>query len=331
MGRVRIRYLCISGLLFILGILAVLWLFQGSFLYTEDTLALTYSRSTSTFSSKERFYVRDNLLYYAEDRGEKTVVRYVKNNVVHTFAEIPPNYEHFIILDDGTLIVQIRDTLYSLDTENKYPVELWPGSCVGSFENQVYFIHNTTLYTAEITESEPRKVVLFDELLGSYNDGIVYRSGECIYQLLYEQSNIPLLVTSGEIPWSKDITSWALDVAYLYTSEYALRIGSHSLDMYIYKTGELQRIYEADVDNMIIMAVVAGKKELYVSRQLVDLKFYPLKDNKINGTYKYDIQAKSWTKISSEVCSMLVQFDKQSLYGCDSYGVYDKIKRLEVD
>lgn len=333
MQKLKIKHLCRWGVLLVIGVLLIWWFLSSHILYTSDNLSLTYARNQSTFPSfaDDFFYVHNNLLYFTEDSGDDTAVRVVKNNVIRTFAVIPGNnYQRFLILDEETLLVQIRDTIYSMNTEDEKLVELWSGTCVGCYENQVYFTDETTLYTAKITENEPQAVVSFLELLASYKDGIVYQSEEGIYQLFYEKPNDPQLLTSNEIPWPKEGSQ--LEVAYLYTTDFALRISGHSLDLYTYKTDEMQRIYATTADqNMVIMAISAGKDNLYISRQLVDLKFWPLENNEINGTCRYEIQTGSWARVSDETCSILVQFDEHSLYGYDSYNMFHSVKRFKVD
>ncbi|MBP3300724.1 MAG: hypothetical protein J6M34_04400 [Clostridia bacterium] len=311
--------------------LFALWFFNCCYLYTPDNLSLTYARNQSSFPSMEEnsFYVRDNLLYFAEDRGDKVVVRVVKNNVIRTFAEIPKNYKRFLVLDDETMLVQVKDTLYLMNTEDENLVELWSGTCVGYHGDQVYLTDETALYAAKITETEPQKVVSFHEILASYEDGIVYRNGDGIYQLFYEKTNVPQLLTNNAIPWPNEKTE--LEFSYLYTTDYALRIGSHTLDLYFYKTGEMRRIYETEANHMVIMAVSAGMDGLYVSRQWVDAKFWPLKNSEINGTYRYDIQGDLWTRISDETCSTLARFDDSSVYGYDRYSTFPSVKQFEVN
>ncbi len=331
MHKLSVKHVVPWCILLVGCVLLVVWLFETHILYTADTLSFSYSRNVTSFSSPQRFYVRDNVLYFVENQGEKAVIRYVKKNWIHTFTEMPANYKRFIVVDDETVIVQIKDTLYLLDVVDGDLTKLWQGSCVGYEGDRIYYTDSTALYARKMVESEPQKVISFDELLASYADGIVYSNEEGIYQLYYAKPNTPQMITAGAIPWTEDKTTWLLGFTYLYTSDYALRIGSHTLDMYVYDTGEIQRIYETDADNMVIMAVAASENELYVSRQWVDMKFWLLENQDINGTYKYDILKKAWTKITNKTYSVIGRFDEQYLYGIDLFRILGGIKQINVD
>ncbi len=336
MHKLSVKRIVLWGVLLVVCFLLAVRFFQTHILYTSDTLSVAYSRSVTSTPSSDTlnwFYVRDNVLYFTKDKGfDKTVICYVKNNWIHTFAEIPNNYQRFIVVDDETVIVEVSDIIYLLNVSDGKLTEKWQGDCVGYCRNQVYYTNGNALYAAEIAGSEQRKIVSYDELLAHYDDGIVYRDSKGIYWLFYEKSDAPQLITEGTIPWTDVTTSWLLDVEYVYTPDYALCIGSHSIDMYVYETGEIQRIYYADVGKMIIMAVTASENELYVSRQWVDMKFWPLKNKDINGTYKYDICEKEWTKITDKTYHEIVRFDEQYLYGYGTYGLFfPNFKCFKID
>lgn len=311
-------------------------LFNRYILNTADTMSLTYSHSVSTFPSLNgKFYIKDDILYFINEHDSANIIRCIENNWIRTFAKLPGPCEQFVILDNKAVIVQIKDWLYLLNTVDGKLMKLWQGKCVGEYENQVYFIVDTTLYVAETEKLEPHMVLSFDELLASYHDGIVYRDGDGIYQLLLEQLDEPKLLTIGDIAWANDDSVWLIGYKYLYTPNYALRISSYALDMYVYKTGEIHRIYEVDtdtvMDGVVLMAVTAQDNELYVSRQYTDLKFWHLENEEINGTYKYCIKEDVWTKISTKTYSVLAQFDEHFLYGINTLSFFGGIKQFVVD
>lgn len=335
MHKLSAKHIALLCILLVVCTLLVVCYFQSHYLNTGDTLSLSYSYNTTLFpsaQSSQQFYVLDNVLYFVENRGDKAVIRYVKKNWIRTFAEMPANYKRFIVVDGKTVIVEIKNVIYSLDVSSGDLTKLWKGSCVGYHLKDVYFTDGSALYIRKITEDEPRKVTAFDEVLASYADGMVYKNSMGIYRLMYENPNEPQLITEGTILWPEvPKNAGLLDVAYLYTSEYALRIGSNTLDMYVYDTGEIQRIYETDAGNMVIMAVAASENELYVSRQWVDMKFWLLENQDINGTYKYDILKKAWTKITNKTYSVIGRFDEQYLYGIDLFRILGGIKQINVD
>lgn len=330
----KLKWFFVLGFVLLIGCgFLTWWLFHGYSMYTADTISLTYSRSVSSFPSvaKGNFYVRDNVLYFAEDHGDSSIIRYVKNNRIHTFAKLPKKCERFIVLDDKSLIVQIKSSLYLINTSDGKLIELWQGNCVGCYGNLVYFTDSTTLYEAEIGVREPQAVALFEELLASYHDGIVYRNSEGIYQLLFEQVNEPQLLITGDILWPNDKSVWLIGYEYLYTHNYALRISSYALDMYTYKTGEVCRIYEVPTNNMVLMSITARDDELYVSRQYTDLKFWKLENEEINGTYKYCILEDKWTKITNKTYSVIEQFDEQYLYGMRANSLLGGAENIKVN
>lgn len=311
-------------------ILFFLLIIPALFLSTSDDLSPTYARSASTFRSPDQyFYAHNNRLYFVEERLKSVVIRYSENNVIHTFAEIPKNYQQFLMFDESTAVVQVQESLSLVYADGSLQ-ELWPGSCVGIYENRLYFTEGTSLYSAHLPDGEPKQEVCFEELLGSSRDGIVYRTEDGIFQLLLNQPNVPRLLTDGEISWPEDTASARSED--LYTSDYAVRIGSNTLDLYFYETGEMRRIFEDFTEGRwTIMAVVAGETELYVSRQWATYDYYPKKNKEINGTYRYSIETDSWSKISDKVCSTMVQYDPKTLYGYNFYGYFNDLKRIEVN
>ncbi len=333
--RKFIRYL---GLCILIGICinVGMYIFHRHFLKTSDILSLSYTPSASPYFEENYFYVHDNILYFVDDCNTegKMAVKYVKNNVIHTFAEIPGAYDRFIIIDDKSAIIQWKDALHLLNASNDELVELWQGDCVGCYEGQVYFTKDNVLYSAKVSESEPESVLSFDELLSSDYTGITYRKGENIYQFLLEQPIEPKLLTVGEIPWLEQSNSFLISDSYLYTSDYALHIGNSALDIYVYESKEMKRIFEIDENdaNMVAMAVVAQQNELYVSRQYVDIKLWPLKNKQINGTYKYDIEENQWSKISNKTYPVLVQFEEKYLYGhMDLNSFFPKATKIKIN
>ena len=319
--RIKVSYFLVFCVVLFVGI--VLWLLHTRILYTADSLSAEYTRSVSNLDMSDcgqQFYVSNNTLYFAT-QGD---IRYVKNNWVSILAKTPGTYERFVILDDETVILEKGDTLYWLNKEDGSLTKLWQGNSVGHYGNQVYFTCDNTLYAAEVTQGEPKEIVVFDELLGAYDDAIVYRSAGCIYQLLFREPDTSQLLVVGEIPWPEDVWPFFND-AYLYTHDYALYISATAIDMYTYETGEMKRIYDIGTDHSAIMAVTARKNELYVSRQWVDVKLWPLRSKEINGTYRYDMQTDVWTKITGKTYKTIARFDERSVY---VYGSWGKVERL---
>ena len=309
-------------------VLLTTWLFRINVLFTSNHLSLTYARSATSMPLwyDQMFYVKDNVLYFIDDNGKKDRLCYVENNIIKTFVKLPYSFDHFVVADDETVIIQRKDILYSLNVSDGVITELWQGACVGYYEDQLYFTNDSALYAAKIGQGEPQKVLSFDELLASYHDGIIYRNGEEICQLLLEQTDAPQVLTKGNIPWPDAMLHWLLDEVFLYTSDYALHIGSHTIDMYTYKTGAMKRIYEAadaHDGSMVTMAVTARENEIYISRLLTHISFWKIRDKNINGTYRYDIQADTWTKITDATYSTIAQFDDRYLYGNDSGSFFD--------
>lgn len=302
-------------------------LYNRNFMKTSGTMSLSYSSCASSYYSGNYFYVKDNILYFqGEGFNGDEQIKYVKNNVIHTFSET--YYEKFIIIDEKNAIVQWKEAVHLLNTSDDSIVELWKGECVGYYDGKVYFTDDTTLYVAEIGESRPNIVLSYDELLASDYNGITYKSGENIYQYLLEHPDEVKLLTVGDIPWLES-TGDPLYDEYLYTSDYALRIGGNDLDLYIYKTGEMRRIYEIE-NNKAAIAVVARENELYVSRQYMDSTNWLLRDKEINGTYKYEIQENKWTKIANRTYPVMVQFDEQYLYCYDSYYFNRWVRKIKL-
>lgn len=325
-------YLMFGVVLVVCGVIVACWFVHSKIVYSDENISLTYSHSVSNFPSlNDQIYVKDDVLCFVNERGEIRTVQYVNNNTSLTVTELPKGYQLFAILDDKSVIVQIEDSLHYLNTVDGKSEKLWQGVGVGYCGDRVYFTDYNTLYEAEIGGSEPQVVVSFDELLASYSDGIIYRNDEGIYQLLLNQPDVPRLLTSGDIVWPKVNSPWLVENAYLYTSDYALRISGRTLDMYTYASGEMRRIYEIDAENMLLMAVTARDNELYVSRQYTDLKFWPIKDKQINGIYKYDIQEKLWTKINDNIYPVIMQVDEKHLYGIDAYNGLGRIKIIKVN
>ena len=307
-------WVLVCALLFVLS-LGVRWFFHKTFLKTSDTLSLSYVPSATNYWRRNYFYVHDNVLYFVEHGPDiKDIVKYVKNDVIHTYAKIPSGYDRFIIIDDKSALIQWKDIVHLLNVADDSLVELWEGECVGYYDGLVYFTKDNMLYSAKISETEPKAIISFDDLLASDYNGITYQKGENIYQFVLSQPNEPKLLTTGDIPWPESRDGWLPINPYLFTSEYALHIGDSALYMYVYKTGEMKRIFEVK-EWCCAMAVVAHKDELYVSRQCTDSKFWPVRNKQINGTYKYDIIENTWTRISKETYSVLVQFDEHNLYG----------------
>lgn len=312
-----------------LAICAVLIVVLGCVLYrrvlhTSDALSSEYTRSVSNLSGcDQQFYISNNTLYFATEDD----IRYVKNNWVCKLVKTPSGqYQRFVVLDDVTVILEKDDTIYRLNKKDNSLTELWQGNSLGHYGNQVYFTHDNTLYVSEVTQGEPQEVITFDELLGIYDDGIVYKSKGCIYQLLFREPDAPQILVHCEISWPEDVSPYFND-AYLYTLDYALHISSTAIDMYTYETGEMKRIYDMGKDDAAIMAVTARKNELYVSRQWVDTAIWPLR-SKDNGTYRYDMRTDSWTKITNKRSRTIAQLDENSIY---MYGLWGRVKRLKLD
>lgn len=330
MRKLKLCLCLFVSVIIIISINVGMWFYRRNILKTSDSLSLAYTPSASSYWKQNYFYVHDNVLYFVDDNH---IIKYVKNNVIYTFAEIPVAYDRFIIIDDKLAIIQWKDALHLLNASNDELVELWQGDCVGCYEGQVYFTKDNVLYSAKVNGSEPEIVVSFDELLSSDYTGITYRIGGNIYQFLLEQPNEFKLLNIGEIPWP-EISGSIIFNPYLYTSNYALQLGPETLDMYVYETKEMKRIFELDENdvNMVSMAVVAHENEVYVSRQYMDGKLWPLKNKQINGTYKYDIQENTWSKITNKTYSVLVQFDEQHLYGLnDPFRLFPSVTRINID
>ena len=326
------RFWWIGCLLLVVGI-CLAYLFRVN---TADNMSLTYSRSASTISSEEPFYIKDGELYFYNKLFSYKIL-HLKNDWVGTFAQLPKSYgeksvsyEKFIILNDESLITQVKDQIYLLKLPDGEMQELWQGNCVGYDGTRIYFTNDTTLYASEIGQNEPEVIITFEKLMAYYSDAIVYKSEEGICQLFFERPKEPQLLTTGWIPWSVDTTAFPLDFAYIYTSDYALRIGTHAIDMFIYETGEMKRIYETDSSNRVAMAVSATPNEICVSRQLKDIALWDVKDATINGTYKYDIRAGSWTKISKKTYYTLGQFDEKHLYGFNSESLLGRVHKFDL-
>ena len=313
--------------------LFTIYFLKNRIMYTSNTISPTYSRSASAYDNNQLFYVKDNILYFVGDTDDH-VVRCVKNNWTHTFAKLPVNYDNFVIVDDKTTVVRtMTDDIYLLVDGDL--TELWQGESLGyDGEKYLYFVTDGSLYSATLTEREPQKIISFDRLLGAYHDAIVYENEGCIYQLLYAEPNTPQLLAEDN-PWSND-SPW-LD--YLYTSNYALCFGIETLDMYTYETGEIKRLFDANIvdenfTGMAVMAVAASDNELYVSRQNTSMAYWPINNKKINGTYKYDFVTGEWTKVDDNTYFELARFDERSMYGCIIGGIddlFDPLKRIELE
>ena len=296
---------------------------------TDDNMSITYSRSASTISSEEPFYIKDGELYFY-DKFTGYNIRRIKDNWIGTFAKSSTYFTRFIILNDESLITQVKDQICLFDLSNNEMHELWQGNCVGYDGTRVYFTVATTLYASEIGQNDPEVIITFEKLMAYYSDAIVYKSEEGICQLFFDRPSEPQLLTTGWIPWSVDTAAFPLDFEYIYTSDYALRIGTYAIDMFIYETGEMKRIYETDSSNRVAMAVSATPNEICVSRQLKDIALWDLKDATINGTYRYDIQSGSWTKISKKTYYTLGQFDDKYLYGFNSEFPLGGIRQIDL-
>ena len=303
---------------------------------TADAMSGIYSRSVSNIEAKQRFWVKDNVLYFYKKSIGPSIC-WVKNDWTSTYSKLhkpymrmADSYETFIPIDDNSFITQVQEFIYLGSCPTGEMEKLWDGYLVGYSNELIYFATDTTLYASKIEEQDLQVVATFDELLACYPDAVVYSLDESIYQLYFENTNDPQLLTSMPIPWVEDY-SFPLDLVYIYTSSYALQIGDHSIDMYIYDTGELKRIYEyKDREGVIAMAVVAGENEIFVSRQLMDIKFYKLDDVAVNGTWRYIIMSDQWKKINSKTYRALGQFDDQYLYGFE-HGLNITLQQVKIE
>jgi len=305
--------------------------FNAFVMFTSDTLSLTYARSATVMSTSKQFYVHDNILYFVDDHSD--TIKYVKNNIIYKFAKLPTNCRDFIILEDGTALVHKNDSaICLLDKDDGTLTELWQGRCVGYVGEWLYFTCGNTLYKAVVGENAPTEVISFDELLASYSDAIVYKDSGNIYQLYLDRTDDPLMLTAGEIPWPDRQSNFLLDDPYLYTENYALHISTYTVDMYVYSTGEMKRIYDAgDPDGIIITSLAAENDRIYVSRRLTDSHLWPIADkNNINGTYEYDIKSDVWTKINGQSYNALFRFDTEALYGYKDAILFGGAKRIKM-
>ncbi len=333
MSKALVKKIILCCVVLVAVALFSVWFLQNHILYTSDTISPTYSRSASTFTWENCFYVKDNTLYFVKHgalSGE-SICR-VKNNWTHTISKLPSQYAYkdFVVIDDQTILVRSGHGIYrsvSISDETM----LWQGESLGyDGEKYIYFVNDGALYSATLSEREPQKLVSFDRLLGAYHDAIVYENEGRIYQLFYADPSTSQLLAE-ESPWPDGIRT-----EYVYTSNYALRIGYKTLDMYVYETGEIKRIFDADIVDedfygMAVMALAASENELYVSRQHTDMVYWPINNKKINGTYKYDFVTGEWTKIDDNTFFWLAQFDENSLYGYNANDLLDPYKRIKLN
>lgn len=332
MSKALVKKIILCCVVLVAVALFSVWFLQNHILYTSDTLSSIYSRSASAFTW-ENFYVKDNTLYFVKHgalSGE-SICR-VKNDWTHTISKLPSQYayEDFVVIDDQTILVRSGHGIYrsvSISDETM----LWQGESLGyDGEKYIYFVNDGTLYSATLSEREPQKIVSFDRLLGAYHDAIVYENEGRIYQLFYADPSTSQLLAE-ESPWPDGIRT-----EYVYTSNYALRIGYKTLDMYVYETGEIKRIFDADIVDedfygMAVMALAASENELYVSRQHTDGVYWPIDNKEINGTYKYDFVTGEWTRIDDNTFFWLAQFDENSLYGYNANDLLDPYKRIKLN
>lgn len=318
-------------------------IFNRIYIPTSDTLSPTYAPSVNFLHTGNWFYVYDNTLYFYESHYFLSIM-YVKNNIVHKFADVGiKNIDGFCILDENTAIIWSnwydppKTTIYSLNKSGDKAVKLWDGYCVGCFDNKVYYAKDNTLYSSKIGQSEPDTVTFFSTLLAHDNYGITYRVGDNVYQLLYEDPQRPKLLFTGENPWKYSEKVLYDNIveninAGLYTSDYALSYSFDSIEMFIYETREKKKIYTPDGGAAnVSMSIVANGNKLYVSRQCIDFKYYRVKNKKINGTYIYDITEDTWTKLSDKTYTVLAQFDENYLYGYDELSLFPRVVRIKVD
>ena len=100
--------------------------------YSDDSIPLTYSRSLSTFPSiNDQAYVKDNVLYFVNERGEARAIQYLNTDMGRTVTELQKSYQLFAVLDEKSVIVQIEDSLHYLNTVDGKSEKLWQGVGVG--------------------------------------------------------------------------------------------------------------------------------------------------------------------------------------------------------
>lgn len=309
------------------------------FLSKAEESTLSYSRSVDSFgNTRANIYVFDNSIYFLENRvgaNKALIIKRIKDNHVESVAELPAEVDsdYFFIVNDSTGIVQSNSKIYLFDIRNKKISYLTDGKGVAVNKDYLYYLRKDTLCVMDVFQGNSQDLFAYDEVLASYYDSVIfeYNGNRYIWSITQPEkiSSIPYV----EINWPvADL--WIEE--YLYTNDKVFRITKNALDVYTYKTGEVQRIFalnEHDAGGIVVMAVCVSGNDIFISRQCTDIKFWPQIDSKINGTFKYTLDAKTLVKIDQKAYLPIIQFDAKHLYGINHYSLInlDKLVQIQID
>jgi len=166
------------------------------------------------------------------------------------------------------------------------------------------------LCTYHIPTGETRECFILDDLTAVYSDGFVYEWEKNFYYLPlpYTGEEPVPLPTSGKNRWLFTL---------LCTDTRLIQLDTDSIEIYDFTDGTWETVFASDGNgNAVTMAACANEEEMYVSRRLVDIKFWPVADLEgINGTYRYTFADGTWEKINDTIYDSLMQFDSEYLYG----------------
>ena len=257
--------------------------------------------------------------------GTQTI-KYSMNGIVHNWDKLSNLSEQFIICDENTAIICEKGAIYLQKNTENGKMKLCDGEILGFYNRHLYYTNKTVLYEINIDTKVKKTITIWDTLLASYYDGIIYKKDGCTYSLLFETPSTPQLLIDKEITWPK-ADRW--NEGFLYTNDKILRITSKGIEVYFLATEKIERIYEPKMDSCALqIAAVVHENTMYVSIQRTDIKNWPIRDKDINGLYRYDFVTKEWKKIGSKTYGSLMQFDELNLYGTNDDRL---IKRNDIE